>query len=65
VKDQHVVSFNAYWKTAQARPQIFVPAATEMRMRSDKRKPVAEGIHHAVGNLSTAALCDNVIPDVI
>jgi hypothetical protein len=60
VKDQHVVildSINndilACWETAQPGPQVLVAPASNMRMGRKKKKPVGNGIHHAVGNLTS------------
>src|ERR1035437_3441286 len=52
-------------KAPQARAQIFVAAASHLGKAGQKKKPVGDGINHAVGNLDAAALLGYVIPDAV
>ena len=62
MKNQHVLIFNsvdddvlAREKTPQARTQILIAASSDVGVTGKKKKPVGEGINHAVGNLDAAA----------
>src|SRR5208337_3847036 len=72
VDDQHVLSFNAvdddvlaHGKTAQAGAQVFIAAAAHVGMGGKKKKPVSDGINHAVGNFDAVAFLGGVIPNLV
>jgi len=72
VQDQDVLGFNpvdddvlAHGKTTQTGAQILVAAAAKMGICGEKKKPVREGINHAVGNVYALAFLGEVIPDVV
>jgi len=61
MKNQHLLIFNAVdddvlarEKTPQARTQILVAASSNVGVTGKKKKPVGDGINHAVGNLDAA-----------
>ena len=72
MKDEDVLAFDtvnddvfAAGKAPQPRTEIFVPAASQIRVVCEKKKPVGYGINQAVGNSYAAAFPCDVIPNVI
>jgi hypothetical protein len=54
-----------YREASQARPQIVIALAAQMRIAGQEIKTFGDGIDQTVGNLHAAAFLDNVIPDVV
>ena len=72
LKNQHVVLFDAvdddilaHGKTPQARAQILIAVASDVRVSGKKIETLGDGINEPVGNLDAAAFFGDVIPDVI
>src|SRR5438067_10300144 len=55
----------AHRKAAQARKQILVTVAAHVRMTGEQKESLGESINEAVGNVHTAALGNDEIPDVV
>lgn len=72
VEDHYVVSFNpidndvlARDKTTQTGAQVFITTPSDMGIGGKKKKPVRNGINHAVGSIDAGAFLGDVIPNVV
>src|ERR1017187_1514273 len=52
-------------KDSKAGAQIFVAPASDVGKTGKQKKPVGDGIDHAVGNLNAVAFFGYVVPDVV
>lgn len=71
-QDQDVVTVNAVrnhvvsdHETADAWPQIFVPATADVRLTREKRETSGERVDHAVSDVDVAALGCEEVPDLV
>ena len=72
VEDQHVLTFNAvdddvlaHGKTAQAGRKSSSRRRPTWGQVARRKKPVADGINHAIRNPDAVAFLGDVIPDVV
>ena len=72
MENQHVLPFEsvdddvlAYRKATQARTQVLIASASDVRVAGQEVETLRNGIDEAVGNLNAAAFFGNVVPDIV
>src|SRR5258708_23693689 len=72
MKNKRVILFEAvdddvlaHGKAPQARAQILIAAASDVRMTGQKVEARGNGIDKPVGNVDAATFFDNVIPNIV